>query len=97
MDPNAKIIELAETEDVVQYFNRTLNVTIGRNTTYYEDIASLEVENLMDVRRYLRIAPGMFNGSGKYGTYCKPTRCCIFFHSSTCCFREQSCTSSVWS
>ena len=36
MDPNAKIIELAENEDFVQYFNRTLNVTIalGQNTIY---------------------------------------------------------------
>ena len=68
MDPNAKIIELAENEDFVQYFNRTLNVTIasGQNTTLFTDITSLEVENLMDVRRYRRIAPGLFNGFGKY-------------------------------
>ena len=72
MDPNAKFIQLAETEDFVEYFNRTLSVTIarGRNTmSLFTDIESLEVENLMDIRRYFRIAPGIFNGSGKYGSY----------------------------
>ena len=75
MDPNARIIELAEIEDFVQYFNRTLNVTIarGQNTTLFIDIVSLEVENLFDIRRYHRFAPGFFNGFGKYCTYCKPT------------------------
>ena len=60
---------IAETEDFVEYFNRTLSVTIARGrNTLFTDIESLEVENLMDIRRYFRIAPGIFNGSGKYGT-----------------------------
>ena len=65
-NPNATFRELAETEDFVEYNDNILNVNITGIISVFRNILSFEVENLMDVRRYFRIAPGIYNGFGKY-------------------------------
>ena len=64
-DPNATFRELVGTEDFVEYNDNILSVTIAGNISVFRNILSFEVENLMDIRRYFRIAPGIYNGFGK--------------------------------
>ena len=58
-------IVIREPEDIVTYNNNTLTIQTTQNEPrIIYDISSLEVENPLGLRRYFRIAPGVFSGFG---------------------------------
>lgn len=65
LDPNAISLVLEGPEDRLTYRSGIIRLeTSGRNEVFL-NILSLEVESPIDVRRYFRIAPGVFTGFGK--------------------------------
>ena len=65
--PNASYRVLEGPGDRLTYNNSIIDLVISqRGTEEFRDIISLEVESPLDVRKYFRIAPGAFNGLGKY-------------------------------
>ncbi|CAI8040667.1 hypothetical protein GBAR_LOCUS22633, partial [Geodia barretti] len=62
-DNTSLYIVLTDSEDRVTYNNNTLTVQLANQTenTIYS-ISVLEVESPLDLRRYFRIAPGVFSG-----------------------------------